>query len=71
MVTNARRLWSSSAVNTAAVKQYEGLKSSDDGHDVRHLAHLLRLGIPPEGCIYPKEQRGARDLLRKRLQRVE
>jgi transposase len=30
------------------------------------LAHLLRLGILPEGYIYPKEQRPVRDLLRRR-----
>ncbi len=58
-------------VNTAAVKQYEGLKYTEDRHDARHLAHLLRLGILPEGYIYPKAQRGVRDLLRKRLQLVE
>ena len=29
-------------VNTAAVKQYEGLKSSDDQHDAFWLAHLIK-----------------------------
>lgn len=53
-------------VNTAAVKQYEGMKYTDDRHDAFHLAHLLRLGILPTGYIYPKEQRAIRDLLRKR-----
>ena len=57
-------------VNTAAVKQYEGLKYSSDQHDARWLAHLLRLGILPEGYIYPKEARAVRDLLRKRSQLV-
>jgi len=57
-------------VNTAAVKQYEGLKFSGDFADARHLAHLLRLGILPEGYIYPREQRAVRDLLRKRSQLV-
>lgn len=57
-------------VNTAAVKQYEGLKFSDDSSDARWLAHLLRLGILPEGYIYPKEERVVRDLLRKRAQMV-
>jgi transposase len=56
-----------SLVNTAAVKQYDGLKYSDDHHDAFHLAHLLRLGILPTGYIYPKEQRAVRDLLRRRL----
>jgi len=57
-------------VNTAAVKQYDGLKHSDDNSDARWLAHLLRLGILPEGYIYPKEDRAIRDLLRKRAQLV-
>lgn len=53
-------------VNTAAVKQYEGLKHTDDQYDAYYLAHLLRLGILPVGYIYPKEERTIRDLLRKR-----
>ncbi len=57
-------------VNTAAVQQYEGLKYTDDHSDARWLAHLLRLGILPQGYIYPKEQRAVRDLLRKRSQLV-
>ena len=57
-------------VNTAAVKQYEGLKYSSDQHDARWLAHLLRLGILPEGYIYPSAARAVRDLLRKRGQLV-
>ena len=57
-------------VNTAAVIQYSGLKYADDNHDARWLAHLLRLGILPEGYIYPKESRSLRDLLRKRGQLV-
>jgi transposase len=52
--------------NPSAVKRYEGLKHSDDNHDAFWLAHLLRLGILPEGYIYPKEERPIRDLLRKR-----
>ena len=58
-------------VNTCAVKQYEGLKHSDDRHDAIHLAHLKRLGILPTGYIYPREQRGVRDLVRKRMQLVQ
>ena len=53
-------------VNTSAIKQYEGLKYSNDEDDAFHLAHLMRLGILPTGYIYPKEQRAIRDLLRKR-----
>jgi transposase len=53
-------------VNTAAVKQYEGLKHTEDRYDAFHLAHLLRLGILPTGYIYPKERRAVRDLMRRR-----
>lgn len=56
--------------NTAAVKQYDGLKHSGDFSDARHLARLLRLGILPVGYIYPREERAVRDLLRKRSQLV-
>lgn len=49
-------------VNTTAVKQYDGLKHSGDEADARHLAHLLRLGILPEGYIYPRAERAARNL---------
>jgi transposase len=52
--------------NTWAAQQYEGLKYTDDRHDARWLAHLLALGILPEGYIYPKEERPLRDLLRRR-----
>ena len=57
-------------VNTAAVKQYDGLKYSGDHQEAFHLAHLMRLGILPTGYIYPKEQRAIRDLLRRRLSLV-
>lgn len=56
--------------NTAAVPQYSGLKYSGDESDARHLAHLLRLGILPEGYVYPREDRAIRDLLRRRFQLV-
>jgi transposase len=52
--------------NPCAIKQYEGLKYSDDRHDAFWLAHMLVLGILPEGYIYPKKDRPVRDLLRKR-----
>ncbi len=48
-----------------AIKQYTGLKHTDDKHDAFFLAHLLQLGILPTGYIYPKEQRPLRDLNRK------
>jgi len=53
--------------NPSAIKQYEGLKHSDDQHDAFFLAQLLILGILPQGYIYPKEARPVRDLVRKRL----
>ena len=52
--------------NPAAIQQYDGLKYTDDHSDARWLAHLLRLGVLPEGYIYPKAERAVRDLLRKR-----
>lgn len=53
--------------NPSAIKQYEGLKYTDDKWDSFFLAHMLRLNILPEGYIYPKNQRPVRDLLRRRL----
>lgn len=58
-------------VNTAAVPQYEGLKFGNDHSDSRHLAHLMRLGILPEGFIYPRNQRAVRDLFRQRMRLVQ
>src|SRR4030043_1061542 len=52
--------------NPAAIQQYSGLKRTDDQHYAVWLAEMLRLGILPEGYIYPKEERPMRDLLRKR-----
>lgn len=52
--------------NPTGIQKYKGLKHSDDNHDAFWLAHLLRLGILPQGYIYPKEGRAVRDLLRKR-----
>lgn len=53
--------------NPSAIKQYEGIKHTDDKWDAYWLAHLKHLNILPEGYIYPKEQRPVRDLLRRRL----
>jgi transposase len=53
--------------NPSAIRQYEGLKHSDDKHDAFFLAQLLILGILPQGYIYPKEDRPVRDLARKRM----
>lgn len=52
--------------NPVAIQKYSGLKHADDKHDAFWLADMLRLGILPEGHIYPKEERPVRDLLRKR-----
>lgn len=57
--------------NTATIQQYSGLKYTDDRSDARWLAEMLRLGVLPEGYIYPKEGRAVRDLLRKRGQLVQ
>jgi transposase len=56
--------------NPAEIKKYTGLKYSDDKDDAFWLAERLRLGILPEGYIYPKEDRPVRDLLRKRMHLV-
>ena len=53
--------------NPAAMKQYEGIKHTDDQYDSFFLAQMLILGILPQGYIYPKEDRPVRDLARKRL----
>jgi len=57
--------------NTAAIVQDSGLKYRDDDSDARWLARLLRLGVLPEGYIYPKEERPVRDLLRRRSRLVQ
>jgi transposase len=44
-------------VNTAAVRQYEGLKHTDDEHDAFGLAHLMRLaGHSAHGVHLPQER---------------
>lgn len=53
--------------NPSAIKMYDGIKQTDDKTDARWLANLLRLGILKTGYIYPKEQRGLRELLRQRM----
>jgi transposase len=56
--------------NPAAIQQYSGIKYTHDQSDARWLAHMLRLGVLPEGYIYPEAQQPVRDLLRKRGQLV-
>ena len=53
--------------NPSAIKQYEGIKYTDDQHDAFFLAQMLILGILPQNYIYPKKDRPVRDLARKRL----
>jgi len=55
--------------NPAAIKQYEGLKYSDDQHDAFFLAQLLILGILPQGYIYPNVAK-AQDAVSPRRPRV-
>jgi transposase len=57
--------------NPAAIQKYSGMKHSDDNSDAVWLAEMLRLGILPEGYIYPREERPVRDLLRKRMHLVK
>lgn len=52
--------------NPAQMKQYSGLKSTDDRSDARWLDELVRLGIFPENYIYPEDIRAVRDALRRR-----
>lgn len=57
--------------NPSAMVQYSGLKHSNDTHEAYWLVDMLRLGILPEGYIYPKQDRPIRDLLRKRMKFVQ
>ena len=57
--------------NTTAIQQYGGLKYTNDKTDAIWLARLLHLGLLEEGHIYPKEKRGKRELLRRRLALVQ
>ena len=47
---------------------FHRLKHRGDESDARHLAHILRLGLLPEGHIMPRVVRAVRDLARKRMQ---
>jgi transposase len=53
--------------NPSAIKQYEGIKHTNDQSDAFWLAQMLMLGILPEGYIYPRDERPTRDLLRRRM----
>lgn len=58
-------------VHVAACKQYAGLKYTDDQSDCLWLNRMNRLGVIPQGYIYPRQDRTIRDLLRKRLYLVQ
>jgi len=53
--------------NPSAMKQYEGLKHTDDKSDCLWLNRLNRLNILPQAYIYPEKDRPVRDLLRRRM----
>ena len=53
-------------VHTAAVRQYSGLKHTDDKSDAEWINRMASLDILPTGYIYPKAMRPVRDLLRRR-----
>ena len=57
--------------NPSQIKQYDGVKHTNDQSDAFHLAELMRLKILPSCWIYPKEDRPLRDLLRTRMKFVE
>jgi len=57
--------------NPAAMKQYEGLKDTNDKTDAFFIADQLRLGILKCGYIYPKDERAVRDVLRRRMLLVQ
>jgi transposase len=53
--------------NPAEMDKYSGLKQTNDETDALWLAEMLRLGILPEGYIYPQAERPVRDMLRRRM----
>jgi transposase len=55
----------------SGMEQYNGLKHGNDKSDSFFLAKMMRLGILPEGYIYPKDERAVRDLLRRRMRLVQ
>jgi len=57
--------------NPAAMKQYAGIKHTDDGTDAFFVAELMRLKILPTGHIYDPKLRPFRDLLRRRQSLVQ
>src|SRR5215475_10618935 len=57
--------------NPARMKQYDGLKHTDDVSDAFFLCELMRLGILPISHLDNRQSRPVRDLLRRRLLLVQ
>ena len=57
--------------NPARMKQYYGLKHTDDVSDAFFLCELMRLGILPTSHLYDRQTRPVRDLLRRRMLLVQ
>jgi transposase len=57
--------------NPAKFDKYNDLKYADDKTDTFFLTEMERLKILPTGYIYPKQERGIRDLLRRRMLLVQ
>jgi transposase len=57
--------------NPARMKQYDGLKHTDDVSDAFFLCELMRLGILPTSHLYDRQTRPVRDLLRRRMLMVQ
>ena len=56
--------------NPAKMQENLGLKAANDKTDARFIARQLTNGTLPEGYIYPRETRGVRDLMRRRMRLV-
>lgn len=65
------RMFPARLASPSGMEQYNGLKHGNDKSDSFFLAKMMRLGILPEGYIYPKEDRAVRDLLRRRMRLVQ
>lgn len=57
--------------NPARMQENIGLKAANDKTDARFLAKQVAMGVLPEAYIYPKAERGVRDLLRRRIGLVQ
>lgn len=53
--------------NPAVMEQYSGLKNTNDKTDAFFIADQSRLGLLKTGYIYPRAERGIRDILRRRM----